>query len=146
MANTNGHPDETTWDLLAGGELDAAARDAAFDHITGCDTCTRIWRGVLTLKSEAQAQGLMPPDAPARARWMRSPVMGLALAATLVLVISGIVVTRRPVDDTTALRGSVAVAVEHLTATTTAVSSGVVGRIMVNSANGSRYEAAERYG
>ena len=66
MADNMAHPDEATWERLAVGELDAAARDAAFDHILECERCSRIWRGVLTLKSEAEAQGLIPLDTPAR--------------------------------------------------------------------------------
>lgn len=96
MANDNGHPDEATWDQLSSGELDAAARDAVFDHIVACERCSRIWRGVLTLKSEAQAQGLMPPDVAVSRAWLRSPGLQLALAATLVVVVGGVLVNRRP--------------------------------------------------
>lgn len=117
MADNLAHPDEATWERLAVGELDAAARDAAFDHITACQRCSRIWRGVLTLKHEAQAQGLIPGDAPARAAWLRSPVVQLALAASLVLAIGGIVLLRQPTGDQTTMRGTALAEVEGLTTT-----------------------------
>lgn len=117
MADDMAHPDEATWDRLASGELEAGARNAAFDHIVGCERCSRIWRGVLTLESEAQAQGLIPRAAPARVSWLRSPLLPLALAATLVLAIGGMVLLRQPTGDQTSLRGTARAEVEHLTTT-----------------------------
>ena len=117
MADNMTHPDEATWERLATGELGAAERAEAFDHITGCERCSQIWRGLLMLQSEAQAQGLIPRATPARTGWQRSPVFALALAATLVVVIGGIMLSRRTADDPNQLRGSAAAAVEQLTAT-----------------------------
>lgn len=118
MVDVTEHPDEATFERLAFGEAAASARDALFDHILGCERCARIWRGVLTLHSEAQAEGLLPRDAPVRVGWLRAPVVALALAATLVLAIAGVVVNRRPTDDQAALRGNAPAVVEGLTTTT----------------------------
>jgi hypothetical protein len=117
MADVNGHPDEATWERLAAGELDAAARDAAFDHITACERCSRIWRGLLTLKGDAQAQGLIPADVPARAPWRQSPIVTLAIAATLILAIGGVVINRR-LNDQAKSRGNAMALVEEPATTT----------------------------
>ena len=117
MAENMTHPDEATWERLAVGELDAAARNAAFDHIVECERCSRVWRGVLTLKSEAEAQGLIPLETPARSTWLRSAALPLALAATLVVAVAGVLITRQPAADQST-RGSAAAVVEHLTTTT----------------------------
>ena len=122
MANHIEHPDEATWDRLAHGEIAAPERDALFDHITACEACSQIWRGVLTLRSEAQDQGLIPRDATARAHWLRSPVVYLAVAASLVAVISGVVLNRQTVTDLSgdrsAMRSNGAVTVNDLAAST----------------------------
>lgn len=117
MADPEAHPDEATWERLAHGEIAAPARDAWFDHILACERCSRIWRGVLTLQGEAVDQGLIPRAVPARAGWLRSPLLPLALAATLLLAIGGIVINLRMADDPTALRGRALAVVEHLTTT-----------------------------
>lgn len=123
MADHIAHPDEATWDRLAHGEIAAPERDVLFDHITACDSCSRIWRGILTLRSEAQDQGLIPRDVPARASWLRSPAVYLAIAATLVAVVSGVLLNRQTVADlsgeNSAMRSSGAVAVDGLSASTT---------------------------
>lgn len=122
MVNRIEHPDEATWDRLAHEEIAAPERDALFDHITACESCSLVWRGILTLRSEAQAQGLIPQDAPARTAWLRSPAVYLAVAATLVAVISGVVLNRQTVadlsGDRSAMRSNGAVAVEDSSAST----------------------------
>lgn len=115
MADANGHPDDATWERLATGELDPAARDAAFDHITSCERCSRIWRGVLTLKSEAQLRRLIPADA--RSSWQRSRTVMLAVAATLVLAVGGITFDRYLIKDEAKSRGNAAALVEDATTT-----------------------------
>jgi hypothetical protein len=90
-----GHLDEATWDGIAGGEIDPSARDEAFDHVVECAACSHIWRGILALKSEAEAQGLMaaaarPSTPPWRSRWVP-----LAIAATLVVAVAGVMLTRQ---------------------------------------------------
>jgi alkylhydroperoxidase family enzyme len=122
MVNRIEHPDEATWDRLAHGEVAAPERDALFDHITACESCSQIWRGILTLRSEAQDQGLIPRDVPARAAWLRSPAVYLAVAATLVAVISGVVLNRQTVadlsGDRSAMRSSGAAIVDGLSSAT----------------------------
>ena len=122
MVNRIEHPDEATWDRLAHGEIAAPERDALFDHITACTSCSQIWRGVVTLRSEAQAQGLIPRDVATRTAWLRSPVVYLAVAATLVAVISGVVMNRQTVTDLSGdrsvMRSNGAVAVEDPSAST----------------------------
>jgi hypothetical protein len=88
-----GHVDAAAWERIASGEIDPADRDAAFDHVVQCEACSRVWRGLLDLKSEAEAQGLMP-GAPATSSWFRSPVAALAVAAS-VIVVSGLIVLRQ---------------------------------------------------
>lgn len=112
------HLDDATWERLAHGEIAGPARDAWFDHILGCERCSRIWRGVLTLQNEAQAAGLIPRDEPVRVAWLRPPVVAFALAATLVLAIAGVVIHRRMTDDSSTMRGGVTAVVENLTTTT----------------------------
>jgi hypothetical protein len=114
MVDDTRHPDEATWERLASGELDRGARDAAFDHILTCERCALIWRGVLALKSEAQSEGLIPHDSPASNAWFRSPLVGLAIAATLLVIVGGVYLMRRPVTDVTTERGSGVPPVEGL--------------------------------
>jgi hypothetical protein len=112
--NTEGHLDESTWDRLTAKEVPADERDRHFDHIVTCEHCSTIWRGVLALRTEAETQGLIAPEVPARSSWMRSPIAALAIAATLVIVVGGVYLARLPADDPTLLRGSAAPAVEGL--------------------------------
>src|SRR5436190_5543343 len=98
------HLDEGMWDRLAGDELSASERDHLFDHIVSCEACATIWRGLSALRDEAQSQGLIPADAPAASRSFRSPLVALAVAASVILV-SGLVVFRQsqPVSVTPAV-------------------------------------------
>lgn len=100
-----GHLDDATWDRLASHEIDQAARDQAFDHIVSCDRCSLIWRGVLALTAEAEAQGLLPRNGQARPLW-RSPIVALAMAATLVIAIGGTFLTRQPAPGPDTVRSS----------------------------------------
>ncbi|MEO8678850.1 MAG: hypothetical protein ABI665_07380, partial [Vicinamibacterales bacterium] len=117
MADGMVHLSEATWDQLAAAELGAAARDAAFDHVVSCERCSLIWRGILGLQSEAQAQGLIAPVAPAQRNWLRSPAFLLPLAATLVVAIGGIMLLRRPAPDQATMRGAARIEVQGLAAT-----------------------------
>jgi hypothetical protein len=85
------HVSDATWERIASGEIDPAGRDAAFDHVVQCEACSRVWRGLLDLKSEAEAQGLVA--APAASSWFRSPLAALAVAASVILV-AGLIVLR----------------------------------------------------
>ncbi len=107
-AASTAHIDEATWDLIVSGHLDPAGRDRVFDHVLECESCTRVWRGVLALKSEAETQELIPVATqsswPRRrlgeGRW-RASMMPLAAAAALVLVVGGAYLVRRsPEPDT----------------------------------------------
>jgi len=112
MVDRKQHPDETTWEQLAHGELAPSVRDAWFDHILECEQCTQVWRGLTLLKTEAEAQGLVvdTPTAATRSWWMP-----LAAAATLVLAVGGFLITRPTVSDTEVVRSSTALpAIEGL--------------------------------
>ena len=86
------HLDDATWERLASGELGAGARTAAFDHIVACGECARIWKGLERLREDAEADGLIAPQMPvARRVWMRSPIVGLAIAASLILAVAAVV-------------------------------------------------------
>jgi hypothetical protein len=94
--SSDGHLDELTWEAMAAGALDDERRAAAFDHVTVCGRCAGIWRELLSLQADAQAQGLIPPVmTPRQTRWIRSPLVGLAIAASMAVVI-GVVVMRPP--------------------------------------------------
>jgi len=100
-----GHLDEATWDRLAANELSPSERDRYFDHVTSCADCTRVWRGVLTLKSEAEARGLITAAAVERP-WWRTQMVALAAAASVLLAVAGFFVTLRTDVDSGAVRGN----------------------------------------
>lgn len=110
-----GHVDEATFERLALNEIGAGERARLFDHITGCDTCARVWRGLLDLRREAEIEGLIPPAIAPIPIW-RSPIVALAVAATLVVVIGGVVLNRQTSDDSTTLRSGTTAGVEELSA------------------------------
>lgn len=101
-----GHLDDATWDRLAANELSPSERDRCFDHVTACAECTRVWRGVLTLRSEAEARGLIAPTAAAARPWWRSQMVVLATAASVLLAVAGFFVTLGTDFDPTADRGA----------------------------------------
>lgn len=104
MADPTRHPDEATWEQLALGEIDGPARDAWFDHITTCEPCTQVWRGLQLLKVEAEGQGLIARHS-ARSWWMP-----LAAAATIVLAVGGFLLTRPTIPDAAVVRSPAALA------------------------------------
>jgi len=104
----DGHVDEQTWDQIVGEEIDPAARDAAFDHVIQCEHCSRVWRGILTLKSEAETQGLIAAAAPAPSPLWRSRLVPLAAAAAIVIAVAGLLISRAPSPDAGAMRGDAA--------------------------------------
>lgn len=106
MAEDMEHPDEETWERLALGELDHAERDAWFDHITACERCAQVWRGVLALQAEAHAAGLIRATTPAARGWTRSTAVYLAMAATFVIAVGGAVMLRQEGPGRAALRSS----------------------------------------
>jgi hypothetical protein len=105
-----GHLDEATWDRIVGGDIETAARDHAFDHVVECAACSRVWRGILDLKSEAETQGLIAAGAAAATSRWRSHYVPLAIAATLVIAVAGVMMTRPPAPESGTVRGTAAVA------------------------------------
>lgn len=99
---TDGHLDEAAWERLAANEVSALERDRYFDHVTACDDCTRVWRGILALKAEAEALGLIEPTA-VQPLWRRH-LAPLAMAAALVLVVGAVLVVRQPVTQVDTVR------------------------------------------
>jgi len=106
MAERMEHPDEATWERLALDELEPAERDAWFDHITGCERCSQVWRGVLALQSDARAEGLIPATPTTAASRSRSMVAYLAVAATLVVAAGGALLLRQEAPGRAVLRSS----------------------------------------
>lgn len=101
------HLDEATWDALAANSADAARRDAAFDHVVACERCSRIWRGVLALREEAETQQLIPRAPAPAAAWWASPAVQLAAAASLIIVIGAATLLRpSPEPDVTRTAGA----------------------------------------
>jgi hypothetical protein len=94
--NPGTHVDEATWDRIVSGELDDHRRTELFDHITACNRCAAIWRGVLSLQEEAAKEGLMASEIP----WWKSRLAPLAAAAALVIAIGGVMIMRQPGTDT----------------------------------------------
>lgn len=92
MADNTGalHLDEATWERLACDELQGPERDAAFDHVTTCDECARVYRAVSALRGEAAR---FDPNVPAEATAIPTRTMPrwafatAAVAAGLVLLL-----------------------------------------------------------
>ena len=105
-----GHLDEATWERIASEEIDPPARDGAFDHVIECAECSRVWRGILALKSEAETQGLMAPAAAPSTPLWRSRYVPLAIAATLVIAVAGVMLTRQPAPESGTVRSATSIA------------------------------------
>jgi len=101
----DGHLDDAAWERLAANEASDLERDRYFDHVTACAECTLVWRGILTLKSEAEAQGLIAPGSRERS-WWRAQMVPLAMAAALILVVGGVFLSRRPASDVSTVRSA----------------------------------------
>jgi hypothetical protein len=106
--NPPGHLDDASWERLATDDLEASERALLFHHILSCATCSEVWRSVLALESEASAEGLLH-DRPAASRFpWRSRMMPLALAATVLLAIGGVLMMRQSTPPVDTVRGIVA--------------------------------------
>lgn len=98
-SDPSAHPDEAAWERLATNELVESERHVLLRHVMSCGECSEIWKALLTLKHEAEAEGLIAAPAVAKPPFWRSPFVSLALAATLLIAVSGIVVMRQPAPD-----------------------------------------------
>jgi hypothetical protein len=85
------HPDEAAWEAMALGELPAAGREKLADHVARCAECASVYRGLVTLATEAaRFDPGVPRTAPRRvilhrpARWVYA---GLAAAAVLLVTL-----------------------------------------------------------
>jgi hypothetical protein len=102
-----GHIDEATWDRIAANQIEPGDRDRVFDHVLECEQCARVWRGVLALHADAEAQGLIARAAPTTS-WT-SRLLPLAAAAVLVLAI-GVMVMRQQQPGDEQVRSAAGVA------------------------------------
>lgn len=118
------HPTDDTWERLATGELDDAARREVMAHVVGCAQCARTWRVVKHVAREARA---FDPGVPATApdegsgthaapfrRTRRALFVGggVALAAAAALLLWMHSGSHRAQDDATGMRGGEAAAVQ----------------------------------
>lgn len=96
------HVDDATWERLAMGELDAAARARVADHVTRCASCAALWRGLAMLEDGARD---FDPGVPAASRpvaprrWWPMAAAVAAVAAALLLWIAVRPRSAPPVDD-----------------------------------------------
>ena len=108
--NPSAHLDEAAWERLATNELAEAERDALLGHVFACAECSEVWKGVLALNRDAEDEGLIArQDRAPRSLW-RSRFVPLALAATVVLAVGGVFLTRQPAPITETARGTIALA------------------------------------
>jgi len=85
------HPSEDDWVRFAGGALDEASRRQLADHVTACARCADVFRAVAHVRDGAPALDAMAAlPASGRVRSVSRAWYGLALAATLVLVVAGV--------------------------------------------------------
>jgi hypothetical protein len=85
-APTTPHLTDEMWEALAMGEMPAAARDTAMDHIVSCAACSTTYRALRDLE-----QGASALDAPIVPRATERPAYTkwYALAATLAVIVIG---------------------------------------------------------
>jgi len=112
--NPSAHLDEAAWERLATNELAEAERDALLGHVFACAECSEVWKGVLALNRDAEDEGLIErQDRAPRSLW-RSRFMPLALAATVVLAVGGVLMIRQPAPTETARGTATLAAVDGL--------------------------------
>jgi hypothetical protein len=91
------HPSDEQWERLSVGSLNAFERAAIMDHATTCEDCAALLRSLRQLSTEARAfdegapAALAMPAADASARVTPGSWNLLALAATAILALGGLV-------------------------------------------------------
>src|SRR5207244_768298 len=84
------HLTEEAWDGLADGTLSASARDAAQEHVTRCEACAMVYRGIILFERESRALGApgrsVSPFRAALRYWPASIAAMLALGVTVSLL------------------------------------------------------------
>lgn len=117
QTDPSAHLDEAAWERLATNELTESERDGLLRHVMACADCSEIWKALLALRHDAAAEGLIPATVQTRRPLWRSPFIPLALAATAILAVSGVLVVRQPAPGTataTVRSGGALAAVEGL--------------------------------
>jgi hypothetical protein len=106
-ADRGDHLDDGAWQRLGAGDAAPSERDLLFAHIMTCAQCSEVWRGISFLRQQAEEEGLIERRAHARPSW-RSWFVPAAIAASLVVVIGGAIVTRQPAPADNVVRGTAA--------------------------------------
>ncbi len=113
------HVDEATWERFAVGELDRAERDRLVEHVVACASCTRVYRAVTELATEARSidpslpswsPAVAAESAPRRRTWWAVGA-GAAAVATLVVALA-----LRPEPGPERLRGTATPVIELVAA------------------------------
>jgi hypothetical protein len=93
-----GHLLEEDWERLACGEMAAADRERALEHVTRCAECARIYRGLDALTEGARSFDPGVPAAPSRTlAYPRGLLLGgLAAAAALAAMLFWPAAGQRP--------------------------------------------------
>jgi hypothetical protein len=89
------HLDEGQWELLLGGRIDAATREAALDHIAACTGCATVFKQA-RIAARTSARSTAAPGRAARRQWYYSPQFA-AVAALLTVTVGAVILTRQTV-------------------------------------------------
>lgn len=87
------HPEEEAWVRLASAEMPEGERQALLDHVVRCEECTRIYRGLRMLATEARSfDATVPAFEPAprlvtEPRWLAAGALGALAAAVVFLLV-----------------------------------------------------------
>jgi len=100
------HVSDATWERIISGEIDQHDREAAFDHVVQCALCSQKWKSISELTSAAAAEGLIAPAAATPSSSWRSRYLPLAVAATLVVAVAGVMLTRQPPPQPETMRST----------------------------------------
>lgn len=111
-SDPSAHLDEAAWERLTTNELSESERNGLLRHVLACADCSEIWKALLGLRRDAEAEGLIEaPGRTGRPFW-RAPFIPLALAATVIFAVSGVLVMRQstPEPGAATVRGAGALA------------------------------------